>query len=175
MPETWLATPVPQADPLVRAIAARLHPALTLAPDDVLAHVTVLGPFLPMDRITAAIVANLRVVIATLPAFDYELVDVRGFEGGVVYLAPEPAARFRAMTERLMAEHPGVLPYQGRFDEVIPHVTVGVADERTPEAWLRAEAAALVRLRCHAGEVGLIEADEHTFATRHRFGLARSG
>jgi hypothetical protein len=171
MAETFLDIPVPEADPLARAVTALRNPALVLQPGEVLAHATVLGPFLPGEEITPAVVDTLRRTCARMPAFDFELRDVRSFEGGVVYLAPEPASPFAAMTERLMAAYPHVLPYGGRFPDVIPHVTVGFADERTGEAWLREQAAGHVPMRCHAGEVRLVEVGEHTFVTRHRFPL----
>ena len=47
---------------------------------------------------------------------------------GVVWLAPEPAAAFIAMTEALAAAFPGYLPYEGLHDTVIPHLTLANVD-----------------------------------------------
>ena len=47
----------------------------------------------------------------------------------MVYLAPEPAAPFVALTEAVGAEFPGFPPYGGAFDEVVPHLTISEANE----------------------------------------------
>lgn len=172
MAETFLVTPVPEADPLVRDVCARQNPELVLGADEVLAHITALGPFLPLGEITSDVVDALRVLFTPIPAFDFALIEVRAFKGGIVYLAPEPPEPFSAMTSRLAAEYPRTPPYGGRFKRVVPHLTVGFADGNTGESWLREQARAQVPLSCHAGEVRLIEADERMFVTRYRFPLA---
>ena len=42
----------------------------------------------------------------------------------VVWLMPEPAARFSALTEAIARRFPEYQPYEGVFDEVIPHLTL---------------------------------------------------
>ena len=48
---------------------------------------------------------------------------------------------FRMLTERVLAEFPAYPPFEGRFDEVIPHLTVGhgqpVAELRAAEEAIR--------------------------------------
>jgi hypothetical protein len=171
MADTFLATPVPEADALVRSVAGRQMPSLVLGEDEVLAHITALGPFLPAERVTPDVVARLRGFFAGFPAFQFALTEVRVFEGGIVYLAPEPPAPFIALTAALAARYPETPPYGGRFEEVIPHLTVGFADQYITEAWLRQVASRALPLRCRATEVRLVEADEHVFITRHRFPL----
>jgi 2'-5' RNA ligase len=63
-------------------------------------------------------------VLAGVEAFDVELSELRRFPQGVVYLAPEPEAAFRELTEQLVERFPDWLPFGGEFEEVVPHLTV---------------------------------------------------
>jgi hypothetical protein len=115
--------------------------------------VTVLYPFVPARRIDDALLAALRDVLGGIPAFDFALAEVRRFPG-VVYLAPEPAAPFVAMTEACMRRWPDHPPYGGAFPDIVPHLTLaegpeppGLAERatstlpitaRAEEAWLMA-------------------------------------
>lgn len=55
----------------------------------------------------------------------------------MLWLAPEPAEPFRALTEAVVEAFPGFPPYGGAFAEVVPHLTVG--DTGTPEDLRAAE------------------------------------
>ena len=65
------------------------------------------------------------------------------FGEDVVWLAPEPAQRFRDLTAAVVERFPGFLPYGGAFEDVVPHLTVGearlgtLADLRAAEADVR--------------------------------------
>ena len=48
---------------------------------------------------------------------------------GVVWLAPEPAEPFIALTELLAAAFPDHPPYEGAHDEIVPHLTLGLGTE----------------------------------------------
>src|SRR5712675_2883024 len=60
MAESALIVRVPAAEPHVSGLRARFDPAAALG---VPAHVTVLYPFVPPDRITAAVLARVRAAI----------------------------------------------------------------------------------------------------------------
>ena len=101
------------------------------------AHVTLLFPFVPAVSMTAADVDRAGAAIGRTASFDVALRDVTTFEPtptkeGVVWLAPEPAAPFIAMTESLVAAFPGYLPYEGLYDTVIPHLTLANVDVDLP-------------------------------------------
>jgi hypothetical protein len=101
--------------------------------------VTVLFPFVPRARLDDRVLERARRVVGRRRAFEFDLARVATFPD-VVWLAPEPSARFRGLTEALVAEFPQQPPYGGEFDELIPHATLTVVakDEL---------AAALERLR----------------------------
>jgi 2'-5' RNA ligase len=131
--------PVPAAEPLVGALRAELdgHAALGVP-----AHVTVMAPFLPAAALDPATLSELAATVAAVPAFDVEFGEVRWFDDRLVWLAPEPAAPFVALT-RAVAGRFGLVPYGGEHgSEPVPHLTVGYD---APPARLRAAAAELAR------------------------------
>lgn len=134
-----LIVPVPEAESLLHKTArdAGMPP-----------HVTLLYPFLQATDVGDDIEAELGLMFAGARAFDFELTKIGRFPG-IVYLAPEPAAPFVALTERLVERWPDHQPYGGSFKEIIPHLMVahgakvpdGLAERlpvaaRAEEAWL---------------------------------------
>jgi len=135
--ESAVLVPVPEAEPAVGRHRARLDRA---AAEGVPAHVTVLYPFVPPPQITAATIEMLAAAIGSVAAFDCQFPATAWFGETVVWLAPRPDAPFRALTRAVCAAFPGYLPYGGRHDDAVPHLTIGdgppggVADLRAAEA-----------------------------------------
>jgi 2'-5' RNA ligase len=117
--ESALVVLAPPAEPLVKAYRDQHDPAAALG---VPAHVTVLYPFHP-PSLGPAMLARLTALFSEFEAFDYSLAELRRFPG-VLYLAPEPEARFRALTRRVAEAFPEYPPYGGQFSDVIPHLTL---------------------------------------------------
>ncbi len=155
---TALIVPVPEAEPAVGPI--RLANDWSAA-RGVPAHITVLFPFLPGEEVDETALHDL---FARFPAFDFALDRVERFETGLVWLHPEPSWRFADLTAAVSQRWPEAPPYEGAFDEVIPHLTVS----ETP---LDLQVALPIAAR--AQEVVLIEEDEATgqWSTRARFPL----
>lgn len=114
-----LQVPVVELDDVVRAGAE------AASDDVVLAHVTVLGPFLDELAIDSDVVERLARFFGSVPTFEFALTRVEAFAGGPTYLVPEPAAAFRELTARLWDMFPSCPPYGGMFDDVIPHLSLG--------------------------------------------------
>lgn len=121
MLRTGLIIEVPTADEVVGEWRARLDPRAALG---VPAHVTLLYPFAPADRVDAELDA-VREVLAAAEPFDFRLDATGWFEPGVLWLAPRPAEHFRDLTARLADRFPAYPPYEGAFDDPVPHLTVG--------------------------------------------------
>ena len=132
-PRTALVVDVPEASAAVDAWLERTSPAKPS--NGVPAHVTVLYPFVPAAEVDDALVARLRELFAAIPSFGFELRECRHFPA-VLYLAPEPPEPFVSLTEAVVAAYPGFPPYEGVFDEVVPHLT---AAEGKPAVLSRAE------------------------------------
>jgi 2'-5' RNA ligase len=86
-------------------------------------HVTLLFPFMPAAALTPAIRRALAGIAVTVEPFDVRFAEVGRFPG-IVYLVPEPARPFGAMTDAIAARFPAYPPYEGAFEEVIHHLTL---------------------------------------------------
>ena len=93
------------------------------------AHVTVLYPFMSPDLVDAEVLAQLRAVASSVRRFDYRLRETRRFPSSL-YLAPEPPASFATLTANVYRAFPEYPPFAGKFDVVVPHVTVAHGDEQ---------------------------------------------
>lgn len=162
-PATILIVPVLDAEPVVAAWLGQERVEFDGAP----LHVTVMFPFRPARSLGAADEEAIAELAHGTEPFDFTLPRLGQFPG-IQYLAPEPAASFVAITERIQHRWPSCQPYGGAYSEVIPHMTVAVA-EQPP-----ADPAALERelpIRTRAAEFWLLEQTVRGWRTRRRFPL----
>jgi hypothetical protein len=145
MPRTALIVPVPEAEQQVGELRLAHDSSAALG---VPAHVTILFPFLDTAELDEAAVADL---LSGFPAFDFELDRVERFPDGTTWLRPVPSAPFADLTAAVWQRWPERPPYEGAFDEPIPHLTIS---ETPIDVELQLPIAARAR------EVTLIEADE---------------
>jgi 2'-5' RNA ligase len=143
------------------------------------AHVTILFPFVPPRSVDGDVLLRVAAIAAAVPAFDVAFGEVRRWEpsdaapDGVVWLAPEPAAPFIALTAAIFAAFPEHPPYGGIHEETIPHLTLA-ADDRAHMGAVVAEARRHVPFRRRASAAVLIvEGDDGRWRTRRRFALRR--
>jgi 2'-5' RNA ligase len=87
------------------------------------AHVTVLFPFMPVAELRPPVRRALAEIVARVEPFDVRFATVGRFPGAL-YLVPDPAGPFVALTEAIATRFPEYQPYEGAFDEVIPHLTL---------------------------------------------------
>ncbi|MFJ4011308.1 2'-5' RNA ligase family protein [Streptomyces sp. NPDC090026] len=118
--QTALLTTVAEAEPLVEHWRRRFDAS---AAAGVPAHVTALFPFLDINLISAAVIADLATLIAGHDPFAVRFGECGRFPD-VLYLAPAPDRPLRALTESIAARWPEAPPYGGQFAGVIPHLTV---------------------------------------------------
>lgn len=88
------------------------------------AHITVLAPFGKDLDPTPGELAEVEEYFAEQQPFSYELTQVCTFPDGPRYLSPEPASAFSRLTHGLHALFPEYPPYEGKFDLVVPHLTI---------------------------------------------------
>jgi 2'-5' RNA ligase len=113
---------IPEAESAVASHRADLDPAAALG---VPAHVTVLYPFVPPERVDETVISDLAGAVGSIGAFDVTFARVRWFERSVLWLAPEPAGPFRALTAAVASAFHGYAPYGGAHSDVVPHLTIG--------------------------------------------------
>jgi 2'-5' RNA ligase len=120
MPESALVVEVPEAEPLVSDWRAKHDSS---AQRGVPAHITLLYPFAPTERVDDGLLNDLRELFASQSAFSFRLTRVARFPE-VAWLAPEPPDPFAVLIELIARRYPDYPPYEGIHDEVIPHLTV---------------------------------------------------
>jgi 2'-5' RNA ligase len=174
MAHTLLAVPVPEAEELVRRLAAEWEPSYDLGgPDDILAHVTVLGPFVPPGEVDDRVHLDLRSLFGAASRFPFRLTEVRVFGGDVVYLTPDPAERFTDLTAMAFEAYPDHPPYGGKYVHVVPHLTIGPIWSEEMKRALIAAGEAFVPVEAVATEVRLILNDDTSFRTLARYPFGR--
>ncbi len=127
------------------------------------AHVTILFPFCPPETVDERALAKL---FARFSAFDFALDRVERWEEGVVWLHVEPSWRFVDLTAAVAERWPDYPPYEGEYDEVIPHLTLSDGEPIDVDIPLP--------IASRATEVTLIEEDERgMWSGRARFALGQ--
>jgi len=154
-----LIVEVPEAEEFVAALRFAHDPSAALGAP---AHITILFPFVPPESVDEAAVAEL---FGRQEAFDYELTGVATFADGATYLTPAPAELFLALIDAVAARWPDHPPYEGVFENVIPHLTVSTGAPVAVEAPFP--------LAARADHVALLEErDDGRWRLRRRFALA---
>jgi 2'-5' RNA ligase len=91
------------------------------------AHVTLVFPFVPAERLEQGVIASLAEIVGGERAFGFALRVPARFPT-TLYLAPEPALPFVRLTEAIVRRFPEHPPYEGAFDTIVPHLAVAEGD-----------------------------------------------
>jgi 2'-5' RNA ligase len=126
-PASALIVEIPEAEPLVADWRAAHDPSAALG---VPPHVTILFPFVPPGSVSPDVLAAIRGLAGSQAPFTARLGRVER-RADVVWLTVEPEDRFRALVRAAWSRFPDWPPYGGRFDDVIPHLTIGQGDGTT--------------------------------------------
>ena len=159
---------VPEAETLVRDWRAEYDWS---AKHGVPAHITLLYPFVPTEKVDAHLLSELRELFSSESSIAFELARVSRFPD-VAWLAPEPSDHFSSLTQLIASRYPEYPPYEGIHDVVIPHLTVAEGDSELQD---RVEAALADHLpiAARADDVVLLfEDDDGLWHEAHRFPLA---
>lgn len=162
-PQSALLIPVPEADEVVGRWRHEHDP---VAAAGVPAHITLVVPWLPPAEITQADLEELDVELSEVKAFDFDLTHVDWFGRRVLWVAPEPAAPFLELTNRL-ADRFGTPPWDDEFDEVVPHLTVGHASDGVELAPIADAITTRLPVRCRAAEVWVMVGDGTRWSRLH--------
>lgn len=158
MPEpgrTGLVLPVPAADPLLGSVAAN-HPGAVRG--GVPAHVSLLYPFVPDGSCDEQVGAALREVFADTAPFEIAF-DACARHEDFVYLRPEPAGPLDALIGEVRRRWPELVPYEGRYDVLEPHVTVAMRTPVETAEVIRELAAGWLPVRDRLAEAWLVAFD----------------
>ncbi|MHB9861074.1 2'-5' RNA ligase family protein [Streptomyces sp. YIM S03343] len=146
-PASALLVPVPEA-----ATALRVWRGTDALPSGVPAHITVMYPFLPPHSIDGLVEAELARITASVQPFGFCLTEVRRFPG-VLYLRPVPAEPFGDLAGLVTRHWPACQPYQGKYPEFVPHVTLATDESACGDT---ERLKPLLPITCQAREVTLM-------------------
>ena len=123
--ERGLTILVPEAEAFVRSFRAQYD---SLATSEIPAHISVNHPFCPAAETEYQLEEILTDLFSGIAAFRFALTEVRRFPEAL-YLVPEPEERFRALIAAVGSCFPESPPYEGRFEDIIPHLTVAYLED----------------------------------------------
>jgi 2'-5' RNA ligase len=169
---TALIVPVPEAGRIVDGWRERT--CADKPSTSVPAHVTLLFPFVPAGQVDARLLGELATLFSAFSPFELSFARTARFPL-TLYLEPEPAAPFVALTEAIAARYPEHPPYEGQFDTVVPHLTVAHGDPKVLDA-AAAEVEPRLPISTTVREAVLleeVEPDWGRWVTRRRFELRR--
>jgi 2'-5' RNA ligase len=111
----------PTNPPTITGIVLMVPEARSITPYP---HVTLLAPFGKDQDPMPGELAEVEDFFAQEAPFDFQLTQVCTFPDGTCYLSPEPAGRLSRLTHALHQLFPEYPPYEGRYDLVVPHLTI---------------------------------------------------
>jgi 2'-5' RNA ligase len=162
---------VPEAE----SVVAEWRLRYTLdAPAGIPAHVTILFPFVEPARL-GDVEERLGEIISGTPAF--QLVFARTARWPeILYLEPEPAEPFVALTREIEREWPDQPPYGGAHETIVPHLTVAESPDRAVLDRAAASVEPQLPVATHVHEASLFVEDHEGHWHEHsRLPFGHSG
>ena len=126
------------------------------------AHVTLLYPFVPAERLDEHVEARLAAVVGEAESFDFVLERTARFPQ-ILYLAPDPPEPFLRLTEAIAAAWPEHPPYEGVHETVIPHLTVAESEDPALLDEIAGAVEPALPIRSKVSEALLLEEGEYGF------------
>jgi hypothetical protein len=149
-----------------------------LYPERIAEHIplsiTLLYPWIPVERLTDADVEGLAAFFAARRTFAFELTRVADFPGAVVYGVPEPDDDLRDLMRSLWARYPDTPPYGQRGSDPPSHATLARLDVPPPRTLegVRERVTGLLPARFVAAEATLMnEVEPNVWCVRKRLSL----
>lgn len=151
---TALVIEVPEAAEAVADIRRELDPyALRGVPP----HITLTFPFIPVAQLVDDDLNRLAGLWSAFPEFEHALVDTAWFGDDVLWLATDGDAVVRSMTDAVTKAFPQHPPYEGKFEDVVPHLTIAERGSRAAMQTAQAAVRSQLPIRVHTQDVTLLE------------------
>lgn len=168
--QSVLLVPVLSVEPLVKKLRDQYDPGSLLG---IPPHITALFPFKRPGEINEEDISELKSIFSTIDSFSFCLEKINTFPG-VVFLEPSEKEKFSQLTHEIVKVFPDYLPYEGKFKELNPHLTIGheLAD-RFDEALekTKREIGSKLPIRIVAEEIWLMESENGLWTVQEKFRL----
>lgn len=163
--ESALLIEVPEAERVIEHWRTLFDPSALIG---IPAHVTVLYPFLPPNRLDEATLRSLGDLFRNVHPFAFSLTEVRRWPD-IVYLTTKPSEPFNALTEMLVRRWPEAKPYEGKYDDLVPHVTVARTSSDVVARQIVADVSPYLPLDSVAQTVALMVTDSVSWTAHTTF------
>ncbi len=120
--QAGLVIPVPAADALLALVGGR-YPGTVR--DGAPAHVSLLYPFVVAAELDQRVTTALNELFVEQPPIPVDFVECYR-RGGFVALRPEPSDGLKELANKTRRRWPDVMPYEGVYGDVEPHLTVAM-------------------------------------------------
>jgi hypothetical protein len=161
---TGLVIPIPAADALLGSVGAR-YPGTVRA--GLPAHVSLLYPFVVAAELDERVTTALHELFVEQVPIPIDFVECYR-RGGFVALRPESSDGLKELMTRTWCRWPDVVPYEGVFGDVEPHVTVATRCSEQTAARIKQEVTAELPICAELREAWLL-AFEGQWILRDRF------
>jgi lincosamide nucleotidyltransferase A/C/D/E len=151
-PSTLLLIPIFSFPPDLWRLCQRHHNDLDQMPP----HITLAFPFLPLNSVTSDVIQQLAKMIEDIPAFDFELAEIKWFGTDVIYLVPSPSDMCHSLIVDLQEKFPDFHPYDDAFTSIIPHVTLSEHGSASERRMLGKRAPKFLPISCQATHVWMM-------------------
>jgi len=168
---TGLVVLLPELEPVVGEWRAQYDATYFGLP----AHVTVVAPWIPPDQLTDSDLDAVAQLVKSWQPFEVSFGTFGQFENhdafDVHYLAPEPADHFLGLIDDICAVWPEYEPYEGVFNDVIPHLTVSTTAKPKRAAKIREEIEPKLPVQTMAAELSVVQIVDDRYSLVRSFPL----
>src|SRR5262249_27254352 len=133
--QTGLVFMAPEAEPVL-SIVASTYPHLVRP--GLPAHITVLYPWIPIDRVSDDALGLCAQLAAATPRTKLTLNDI-GIRPGFVYLSCADASHVEDVCNAAQKAWPDLPPYGGKYNDSRPHITLALGEMRREDQEVIAE------------------------------------
>lgn len=154
--ETAVIVPVPAVEPVLAQHRTQLGIRDSLD-RGIPAHITLVYPFLDSEQADPNSRARLAGIMNDTQVIRFSLTSIRWWDA-LAWLGPEPADPFVALTERLIAVF-GILPYNGAYGEITPHLSISDGRARDIDTAIR-DIESSLPIKAHADRAQLMTGTE---------------
>jgi 2'-5' RNA ligase len=165
--QTGLVIPVPAADALLAAVGAR-YPGTVR--EGVPAHVSLLYPFVTATELDEQVTNALSELLAKQAPMPVQFAECYRHDGFVA-LRPDPIDGLTELMSMTRRRWPDVVPYEGVYGDVEPHLTVAMRCSAETAVAIEQEVTAELPISAELREAWLVAFEEQwTLRGRFEFG-----
>ncbi|MEM7332627.1 MAG: 2'-5' RNA ligase family protein [Chloroflexota bacterium] len=117
---TGLVIPFPDIE---QAIGAYRRAFILPTTFGLMAHLTVIFPFMPRNEMTTAVTETLQALFYQIPPIEYTISGLATFPQ-VLYLEMDDERPFIELIQAVEREYPKYPSFGGQFESIIPHITI---------------------------------------------------